>query len=94
MKKLITLCFCFMLMHGLISQPGTRDLNFNPGNLGFGHGDGANEWTGAMIELPDGKILIGGAFTTYNGVARNRIARIYSDGSLDHTFVPGSGFSG
>jgi hypothetical protein len=43
MKKLITLCFCFMLMHGLISQPGTRDLNFNPGNLGFGHGAGAHE---------------------------------------------------
>ncbi|HHN48244.1 MAG TPA: hypothetical protein ENN08_04835, partial [Bacteroidales bacterium] len=94
MKKLFTLVFCFMLMHGLIAQPGKLDLNFNPGDLGFGHGDGADNWIGAMVELPDGKILIGGAFTTYNGVARNRIARINPDGSLDHTFDPGNGFDG
>ncbi|HQQ74445.1 MAG TPA: thrombospondin type 3 repeat-containing protein, partial [Pseudomonadales bacterium] len=42
----------------------------------------------------DGKIVIGGNFTTVSGVARNRIARLNSDGSLDNSFNPGSGAGG
>lgn len=34
----------------------------------------------------DGKILIGGNFTTYNGVARNGLARLNTNGSLDTSF--------
>ena len=37
---------------------------------------------------PDGKILIGGYFTTIGGVTRNRIARLNPDGSLDTAFDP------
>jgi uncharacterized delta-60 repeat protein len=38
---------------------------------------------------PDGKILIGGLFTTIGGTTtRNRIARLNSDGSLDTGFDP------
>ncbi|MCB1079335.1 MAG: delta-60 repeat domain-containing protein, partial [Verrucomicrobiae bacterium] len=37
---------------------------------------------------PDGKILIAGGFTSVQGVARNRIARLNADGSLDATFDP------
>ncbi len=37
---------------------------------------------------PDGKILIGGQITQVNGVARDRIARLNADGTLDTTFVP------
>ena len=29
-----------------------------------------------MALQPDGKVLIGGKFTTYDGVARSRIARV------------------
>ncbi|MBP1750267.1 MAG: hypothetical protein H6Q52_2806 [Deltaproteobacteria bacterium] len=36
----------------------------------------------------NGKILIGGWFTTIGGVTRNRIARLNADGSLDTTFNP------
>lgn len=36
----------------------------------------------------DGKIIIGGAFNTYNDVARNRLARINPNGSLDASFDP------
>src|SRR5437867_2700055 len=39
----------------------------------------------------DGKILMGGAFTGINGVERNRVARLNSDGSVDDTFRPGKG---
>jgi uncharacterized delta-60 repeat protein len=43
---------------------------------------------------PDGKILIGGDFTTVNGVSRNRIALLNSDGTLDTSFNPGTGANG
>ncbi len=43
---------------------------------------------------PDGKIVVGGSFFSFNGVSRNNIARLNADGTLDITFDPGSGFSG
>jgi uncharacterized delta-60 repeat protein len=39
----------------------------------------------------DGKIVIGGSFTTVNGVARKNLARLNADSSLDTSFDPGSG---
>lgn len=38
-----------------------------------------------------GKVLIGGNFTDVNGVTRNGLARLNTDGSLDTTFDPGGG---
>jgi len=37
-----------------------------------------------IVPLPDGTrdLYIGGAFTMYNGVAVNHIARVHADGSL------------
>jgi hypothetical protein len=35
-----------------------------------------------IVALPDGDLYIGGAFTMYNGVAINHIARIHADASL------------
>jgi uncharacterized delta-60 repeat protein len=63
---------------------GTVDLDFDPGA-------GANGRVNAILQQPDGKILIGGAFTSVDGVARNRIARLNADGSLDTGFNVGSG---
>jgi uncharacterized delta-60 repeat protein len=62
------------------------DTSFEPGTA-------TNGDIYAMALQPDGKIVIGGAFTTYNGVARRRIARLNTDGSLDTSFVIGTGFS-
>ncbi len=42
----------------------------------------------ATAVQPDGKILIGGNFTTVLGVARNNIARLNTDGTLDTAFDP------
>lgn len=43
---------------------------------------------------PDGKIVIGGYFTLIDGVARNRIARLNANGTLDTTFNVGVGANG
>ncbi len=48
----------------------------------------------AMAVQPDQRILIGGAFTTYNAFLRNRIARVNPNGTLDRTFDPGNGADG
>jgi uncharacterized delta-60 repeat protein len=40
----------------------------------------------AIAVQRDGKILIGGSFSTYNGVTRKHIARLNRDGSLDDGF--------
>ncbi|MBK7754358.1 MAG: delta-60 repeat domain-containing protein, partial [Flavobacteriales bacterium] len=45
----------------------------------------------AMEVQPDGRILMGGWFTIYNGASRTRMARALADGSNDPSFDPGSG---
>jgi uncharacterized delta-60 repeat protein len=67
-----------------LNADGSLDSSFNPGS-------GANIEIKTIAVQADGKILIGGQFTTYNGIARNRIARLNADGSLDSSFDPGTG---
>lgn len=56
-------------------------------NQAFNIGSGASDFVRAVAVQPDGKILIGGAFTNFNGIPRNYIARIHRDGSLDNQFL-------
>lgn len=44
---------------------------------------------GALALQDDGKILIGGTFTSLNGVLRSNLARLNPDGSLDSSFLNG-----
>lgn len=43
------------------------------------------------IQQADGKLILVGAFSTFNGLAANRIVRINLDGSVDQTFKAGAG---
>jgi uncharacterized delta-60 repeat protein len=52
---------------------------------------GANAAINQVVIQTDGSIVIGGAFTTFNGVDRYHIARLLGDGSIDSSFSPGSG---
>lgn len=63
---------------------GQIDTTFNPGS-------GADNYINAIALQPDGRILLGGGFSSYTGVSRNGVARINADGSLDATFNPGAG---
>jgi uncharacterized delta-60 repeat protein len=62
---------------------GDVDLTFNPGS-------GVNGEVKAMALQPDGKVLIGGAFTMVKGLVRFALARLNSDGSGDATFDAGT----
>jgi uncharacterized delta-60 repeat protein len=59
----------------------------------FVYGTGFNGEAVALAIQSDGKILVGGNFTTYKGTARNRIIRLETDGSIDTTFGIGTGFN-
>ncbi len=69
-----------------LNEDGTMDPTFDPG-AGF------NAPVNAVVLQPDGRILVGGDFTAYQGVPRARIARLNPDGSLDNTFHPCAGFN-
>jgi uncharacterized delta-60 repeat protein len=47
-----------------------------------------------MKQQSDGKIVMAGYFTTYQGTAANRIIRLNTDMSIDTTFNYGTGFNG
>ncbi len=70
------------------SAPWDLDMTFDPGS-------GPNLWSsqglGQIGMQPDGKIIIAGNFSDYNGITRNKIARLNTDGTLDTSFDPGSG---
>jgi len=51
----------------------------------------ANGSINDAIQLPDGKLVLVGTFTTFNGVSRNRVVRINLDGSVDNSFNIGTG---
>ncbi len=74
-----------------LNSDGSLDSTFN---IGTGAGSGFVNKVNALALQPDGKILIGGHFTQYNGVNRGGIARLNPDGTLDTTFDPGTGVSG
>ena len=69
-----------------LNADGTRDT-------GFSIGTGFNSTIFAIALQPDGKILVGGNFTTFNGVTQDRITRLNADGTQDTGFTIGTGFN-
>jgi uncharacterized delta-60 repeat protein len=72
-----------------LNTDGSLDPTFNIGTGAIGAND--NALVADIIIQKDQKIVIGGSFTSYNGVSRNAIARLNTDGSLDTTFYVGTG---
>jgi len=68
-------------------QDGTLDRFFNPGS-------GADNPVYALGLLPDRRIVMGGSFTTVNGVPRAGVAVLETNGTVSASFLPGSGANG
>jgi uncharacterized delta-60 repeat protein len=71
-----------------LNTNGTLDTTFGNGLAGIPAGSFLN----TVVVQPDGKVLIGGIFTTVNGTARGGIARLNANGTLDTAF--GNGLAG
>ncbi|CAM3652622.1 delta-60 repeat domain-containing protein [Flavobacterium chungbukense] len=69
-----------------LNNNGTYDASFNSGT-------GFNDDVKAIALQADGKIVLGGNFTTYNSNTANRIIRLNEDGTRDESFLTESGFS-
>jgi len=70
-----------------LNSDGSNDTSFV---IGTGFNSDVN-----FIKLQsDGKIIVVGAFSSYNSVSANRIIRLNTDGSIDSSFTIGTGFSG
>jgi uncharacterized delta-60 repeat protein len=72
-----------------LNADGTADATFITGTGTF-----SPPYVGEVYGIglqSDGRIVIGGRFVAFNGVPRNRIARLWPDGSLDMSFsIPSS----
>src|SRR6185437_7238971 len=71
--------------HGIarIQSNGELDTTFDPG-------DGINivggDFVNALALQADGKLLVAGSFTSFNGQACGNLIRLNSDGTLDASF--------
>ena len=72
---------------GRLNADGTLDTSFNPG------AGGSSPSVYSLAVQPDGKILVGGNFTTLGGLISSRIGRVNPDGTLDTSFNTGAGGS-
>jgi uncharacterized delta-60 repeat protein len=70
-----------------LNADGSIDDSFNPTS-------GPNGIVSAIDHQSDGKILIGGSFTSFEGSSAPYVARLLSNGTLDPTFNAGSGPNG
>lgn len=70
-----------------LNSDGTLDRNFDPGL-------GTDSAVNVIVPQSDGKLLIGGYFTSVDGTPRNHIARLNPDGRPDNSFDPKSGADG
>ncbi|MCO5275943.1 MAG: hypothetical protein M9900_13615 [Flavobacteriales bacterium] len=72
-----------------LNNDGTVDPGWNPGGAGPGH------VVQDIVLMSDGRILIGGAFTAYNGQVVQFVARLLPDGTRDTTFnIPDNTING
>lgn len=69
-----------------LNEDGSRDVSFGPGGVG------PDDKIRTIALQTDGKIMIGGDFTFYNGISKSRIARLNATGTPDSSFDPGTGF--
>lgn len=65
---------------GRLENDGGVDTNFDPG-------EGADGLVRTIAIQADGRILVGGAFTEFDGSPRLGLARLMPDGSLDESFL-------
>jgi uncharacterized delta-60 repeat protein len=73
-----------------LNADGSLDGTFNVGE-GIVDNGGEVGRADCVAVLPDGQILVGGSFITFNGTPYTGLVRLNADGSLDTTFNSGGG---
>lgn len=76
-----------------LNTDGSLDNSFNIGTgiSGSNCSFNAPASVNALCLQTDGKIIVGGCFSTYNVTSINNLVRLNTDGTLDNTFATGTG---
>lgn len=74
-----------------VNMDGSMDSTFHYNKATKQSGVGANGVILDAMMQPDGKLILVGTFTSFNGVQANRIVRLKLDGSVDGDFNAGTG---
>jgi uncharacterized delta-60 repeat protein len=69
-----------------LNSNGTRDASFNAGGVGVAPFSLSSPITSVALQ-PDGKIIAGGVFESYNGTPRTGLFRVHPNGALDTSFT-------
>ena len=77
----------------ILNPNGSLDTSFNVG-LGPNYVDQYYGSSSMISEQSDGKLIVVGTFTDFNGVNKNNIVRLNLDGSIDTSFNVGTASDG
>ncbi|MGM9478497.1 DUF5008 domain-containing protein [Pedobacter sp. GSP4] len=77
-----------------VNMDGSMDSTFHYNKSTRQSAVGANGVILDAMMQADGKLILAGTFTTFNGVQANRIVRLNLDGSVDNSFSVGAGANG
>jgi uncharacterized delta-60 repeat protein len=72
-----------------LNADGSLDRSFDPGSgaQGSSHFISSSPRVDSLLVQPDGKVIVGGIFTSFAGVNRKAIVRLNADGGVDGNFV-------
>jgi hypothetical protein len=74
------------------AQVGAIDQSFDPGVSTTGPNQFGSSVCAVAVQ-PDGKILVGGIFSAYQGLPRMGLVRVQANGTIDVTYTPPFGSS-
>lgn len=83
-----------MLQMVRVNADGSMDSTFHYNKVNRQSAAGANGTILDATMQDDGKLILAGSFTSFNGINANRIVRLNLDGSVDQSFSAGTGANG
>lgn len=93
LRPLLTILLVSIVVIVVPQNPAANDETFIVKDSIFGSGEGFDLVTSVSVAQSDGKVIVGGGFTTYNLETQNRIIRLDAHGIKDETFMVGAGFN-
>jgi uncharacterized delta-60 repeat protein len=95
MKSAIIYCYSLLQFLSVMAQPaGSLDLSFGRPRNAVGDSSRFDNNIHCSVIQSDGKLLVGGDFSSYNGVSANCIARLDLNDNIDTSFHVGTGSNG
>jgi uncharacterized delta-60 repeat protein len=78
-----------------ISRPKLARITLNGAlDTAYNFGAGPNSVVRSIAKQRNGKVIVAGSFTSFNGTPANSVVRLTQTGSIDSTWSPGSGPAG